>query len=332
MAQYRLEDLNLVYPINHVALKLPDHVWQSIECLRLEALNHEPSAGQQLFSNFGKLSNLRHLKIYGSDHLDGMDRVIPWHQLRTFEVGVIKEYPVTPSSCLNLLRHSRLLEHCCVTLSKESSFPSTTISTEEKVVLANMDHFKAQFRDGLAVPMFLQPLIMPNVTAFSLVRDSRLDRELSCDMPALIGIIQRSEGMHHIRHLEIDTSSAVLDIGVLLELLPSLESVSIASGHLSDNAIKRLSSGKLGLWLQSISLHVSHDADQILSMVESRYQNATQSDSQEVNDRPCPFKYISIPREVTDNGLLYVERMKLLSEKCNAMIYLDEYGYEDDRW
>ncbi len=239
MAQYRLEDLDLVYPINHVALKLPDHVWQSIERLQLKALNHDPSAGQQLFSNFGKLSNLRHLKIYGSDHLDGMDRVIPWHQLRTFEVGAIREYPVTPSSCLNLLRHSRLLEHCCVTLSKESSFPSTVISTEEKVVLANMDYFKAQFRDSLAVPMFLRPLVMPNITTLSLGQED--GGKLSCDMPALIGIIQRSGGMRRIQRLEINDFSAVLDIGVLLELLPSLESISIKSGYLNNNAIKRLS-------------------------------------------------------------------------------------------
>ncbi len=73
MARYRLEELELEYPINNVALKLPDHVWQSIEHLDLKATD-SPSAGRNPFSDFGKLANLRHLKIsllsrwYGSNH------------------------------------------------------------------------------------------------------------------------------------------------------------------------------------------------------------------------------------------------------------------------
>jgi hypothetical protein len=149
MAQYQLKELELAYPIDHLALKLPDHVWQSIEHLHLETLdNVQASGGQHLFSNFGKLSNLRHLKIFGSHNLDGMDRIVPWHQLRTFDVGGIWEGTVTPSLCLNVLRQSRLLERCRITLSKEPSFTSTVISTKEKIVLANMDYFKVKFRDG----------------------------------------------------------------------------------------------------------------------------------------------------------------------------------------
>ncbi|KAF8346060.1 hypothetical protein F5887DRAFT_1158416 [Amanita rubescens] len=86
----------------------------------------------------------------------------------------------------------------------------------------------------------------------------------------------RSGGMRRIRRLEISASSSFLDIGVLLELLPSLESISIKSGRLSHNSIKELSSGKLGPRLCNIYLDLLHDSDQILSMVESRYQNATQ--------------------------------------------------------
>jgi len=221
-------------------------------------------------------------------------------------------------------------------LSYESSFTSPVISPEEKIVLAHMDYFKAQFRDGLAVPMFLRPLVMPNVTTFSLVRADSFGPELSCDMPALIGIIRRSEGMRHIRHLEIDASFAVLDTGVLLELLPSLESISIKSGRLDYGAIKQLSRCKLGPRLCDIRLDILHDADQILSMVESRYDNATQSP--DINDTLCPFKSIRIPCEATgDNESLYHEMIKLLSEKCNTRISLyidededseDEYRYE----
>jgi hypothetical protein len=314
MALYRLKELVLVYPINHLALKLPDHVWPSIELLHLKPLDNRPSTGQQLFSNFGKLSNLRHLKISGSCHLDGMDRVVPWHQLRTFKVE--GNWEITPSSCLNMLRQSRLLEHCSVMLLKESSFTSTVISTEENIVLANLNYFEVQFRDGLAVSEFLQPLVMPNITTFSFGRSR-------CDIPALIGIIQRSGGMRRIRHLESNYFSvaAVQDIGVLLELLPSLESISIESGRLSDNCIKRLSSGKLGPRLWSISVGPVHDTDQILSMVELRYQNATQSpDSEQIKDMPCPFKFISIRCSYTDSTD-YSNRIKLL-EKCNTRILI----------
>jgi len=139
-------------------------------------------------------------------------------------------------------------------------------------------------------------------------------------MPALIGVIQRSGGMRRIRNLQI-TTSPMLDIGVLLELLPSLECICINSGHLSDNCIKRLSSGELGPRLFDIYLEVKHDADQILSMVESRYQNATQSlDSEQIEDTPCPFKRVWIPS--TDKESLYRDRIELLSKKCDAEIRL----------
>ena len=196
----------------------------------------------------------------------------------------------------------------------------------QETVLANMDYIQVQFRDGLAVPLFLQSLVMPNITTFSLRRiiTSESFHELSCDMPALIGIIQRSGGMRRIRRLEIDTSP-VLDIGVLLELLPSLDTVYFQSGQLSDNSIRRLSSGKLGPRLCNIYLStVLHDANQILSMVESRYQSSTLSiDSEQIEDTPCPFKSISIPCEDTSIDVrLYINKIKLLSEKCDASINL----------
>ena len=328
MAQYRLEELELVYFVNRVAkLKFPD-AWPPIEHSHLDGL----SAGEQLFSNFGNLSNLRHLKIIGSYYLDGMDRIIPWHQLRTFEVGGLWGCPVTPSWCLNMLRQSRLLEHCRITLSIKSSFKSTVISTEESIVLTNIDYFEAEFLDasGLAVSKFLQPLAMPNITTFTLRGD-----ELSCDTLALIGIIQRSGGMCRIRHLEIQSYTfTVLDVGVLLELLPSLDSIRMTSGHLSDNSIKRLSTGKLGPRLCKIVLFYRHDADQILSM-ESRYQNATQQPPGS-DDTPCPFKSISIPCTTMLRKSSCHDRIALLSEKCDADINLsigedseDERGYEE---
>jgi len=332
MAQYRLENLELTYPINHVALKLPDHVWPSIERLYLRHEGHGSSRGwQQLFSNFGKLSNLRLLNIFGSYHLHGMDQIVPWHQLRMLQLGALGEGPITPSSCLNVLRQSRLLECCRITLSEESSFTSTVISTKEKIVLANMDHFEVQFRDGLTVSSFLKPLVMSNITTFILKRAPTrgVSPELNCDMSTLFDIIQRSGGMRRIRHLKIDTS-VMLDIGVLLELLPSLDTISIKSGHFSDNTIKRLSSGKLGPRLCNISLDVRQhdDVDQILSMVESRYHHATQSpDSEQIEDStPCPFKYIVI---ATDEKWLsrYRNRVELLSKKCDASIRLLIYFY-----
>ena len=326
MARYRLEELDLAYPINHVALKLPDHAWSSIEHLSLKAHveDDRPSGRQQLFSNFGKLSNLRHLKIFGSHHLDGMDRIVPWHQLRTFEVWAPWDCPVTPSSCLNVLHRSRFLERCRITLSKESSFTS---STEEKIVLANMDCLKVEFWDGLAVPLFLRPLVIPNITSFTLERAD--GKELSLDMLALSGIIQRSDGMRQIRYLKIDTSSSVLQVGVLLELLPSLESISIKSGRLTDNAIERLSIGKFGPRLRDISSSYLHNADKILSMVESRYQNATKPSIEDL--RFCSFENISIscstPR--VKSRQFYRKRVELLSKECDASIYLE---FAEDRF
>ncbi len=248
-----------------------------------------------------------------------MDRIVPWHQLRTFEALWC---PVTPSSCLDALRQSRLLESCCITLSEEPLLTSTVISTEEKIVLANMDYFEAEFLDSSGVTMFLQPLVMPNIITFSI--GATLCEKLNCVMPAIIGIIQRSGGMRCIRRLDIGLSSDVLDVGVLLELLPSLHSISIRTGHLTDNAIQQLSSGKLGPQLCRIGLEVvQHDADQILSMVESRYQNATQFfDREQIKDTSCSFKSIWVPCKAPVNKSLCCNKIELLSEKCDAKICL----------
>ena len=327
MALYRLEELDVHYPINRVALKLPNHVWPSIRRLNLEDDGHCPGE-QQLFSNFGKLSNLRHLKVIDSLHLDGIDQIAPWHQLRTFEVWGLTGCSIAPSSCLNVLRQSRLLERCHIKLSQESSFTST----EEKIVLTNMDYFEVGFLGGLEVPMFLRPLVMPNIVTFSLsVAIASMD--LSCDMPALLGIIQRSGGMRRIRRLHIGPSSAVLDVGILLELLPSLDSISIRSGHLTDNTMELLSSGKLGPRLCDIELKFPHNADKILSMVESRYQNATRSpDSEQNEDPPCPLKSIIIPCTAVNSPESYECRIEILSSMCNAYIqlYIAQESSEDE--
>ena len=327
MAQYRLGELDLICPMNHVALKVPDHVWPSIERLHLKPSDGgRESVGQQLFSNFAKLSNLRYLKISNFYNLDGVYPIVPWHQLRTFEGG-----PVTPSWCLYALRQSRLLERCCITLSKES-ITSPVVSKEERIVLTNIDYLTAEFQHALWVSMFLRPLFMPNITTFklSLSRDG-FEEKLIYQMSALIGIIQRSGGMRRIRRLEIGPTSEVLDIGTLLELLPSLESISIEDGLLSDDSVRRLSSGKLGPRLCNIYLNILHDADQILSMVESRHQNTLDSE-----DTPCPFKSISIPCETTlQESSCRNDRIKLLSEKCHASISLDvkvRYRFRTDRY
>ena len=109
----------------------------------------------------------------------------------------------------------------------------------------------------------------------------------------------------------------MLDVGILLELLPSLDSISIRSGHLTDNTIKRLSSGKLGPRLCEIYLDVLHDADQILSMAESRY------DSEQIKDLPCSFKSIRIPCTAVNSPESYSCRIDFLSRMCNADIQLD---------
>ena len=298
MALYRLRDLQLKYPINLFTLKLPDHAWTSIERLHLFGNDTVNNSAISLFSDFGSLSNLKDFRIREASNLRGLDNVIQWHQLRTLD---IRQWPfrhsdIPPSSCLNVFRQCQLLEHCSLPLAKESSFISTGASgdSEEKIVLANMDYLYLQFSDGSVASAFLQQFAIPNITTLILeiLSPDKAQTQLNCDMPTLIGIIQRSAGMHQIQHLEIDTSP-LLDISILLELLPSLERISIESGHLTDNAIERLSSGKLGPRLCYLSSSLTHDAaDKILSMVESRYHNAT---SEQIESRLCPFRCISIP-------------------------------------
>ena len=166
---------------------------------------------------------------------------------------------------------------------------------------------------------------MLNIITFSLCATT-MAMDLICDMPALIGIIQRSGGMDRNRRLD--------DVGVLLELLPSLDSISIRSGHLTANTIKILSSGKLGHRLCEICLDILHDADQILSMVKSRYQNATRCpDSQQIEEMPCQFKTIMIPCTAVNSPESYDCEIEFLSSMCNADIRLDiaeDQGLEED--
>ncbi|KAF8346061.1 hypothetical protein F5887DRAFT_1282065 [Amanita rubescens] len=333
MALYRLRDLELEYPINQLALKLPDHVLSSIECLHLTGIDNDTvnRSAKSPFSDFGTLSNLKRLKIYKASNLRGLDNVTQWHQLRTLDIRAFEYSEITPSLCLNVLRQCHLLEYCNLSLAKEPSFVSTAVvSGKEKIVLANMHHLSLDFFDGSAASAFLQPLVIPNITTF-LLGLAYPWTQLNCDMPALIGIIQRSAGMHQVRHLKID-NSPLFDIGILLELLPSLEQISIKSGHLTANAIERLSSGKLGPRLCDICLGHTHDAaDKILSMVELRHQNATKSsDSEQMESTPCTFKKISIfctrPRS-------YRSRIEDLFLECDVDVWLglsEDEGLEED--
>ncbi len=332
MALYRLRDLELKYPINHLTLKLPEHAWPSIERLHLIGNNRDNSSTKSLLSDFATFSNLKHLKIRDASHLRGLDNVVRWHQLRTLDIWTFGHSEITPSLCLNVLRQCQLLKSCSLSLAKEPSVASTVASGEENTVLANMDYLRLKLFDGSAASAFLEPFVIPNITTF-ILELSYLEMswtQLNCDMPVLIGIIQRSGGMHQIRRLEIDISP-LLDIGILLELLPSLEQISIKSGHLTDNAIERLSSGELGPRLCDVSSDHTHNAaDKILSMVESRYRHATKSsDSQQIENRFCPFKSISIPCIAMDTSRSYSNRIEFLSLVCNADVWLGVGESED---
>ena len=325
VALYRLRDLELQYPINNLTLKLPDHAWSSIERLHLIGDRVDIST-KSLFSDFGSLSNLKHLKIRYASNFRGLDNVVRWHQLRTLDIWTLGYSEITPSLFLNILRQCQLLKYCSLSLAKEPSFMSTVTPREEKIVLANMDHLRLEFFDGSVASTILQPLVIPNIATFILEISFPEKRrtQLNCDMPALIGIIQRSAGMRQIYHLEIDTSP-LLDIGILLELLPSLERISIKSGHLTDNAIERLSSGKLGPRLYHIFSGHTHDAaDKILSMVDSRYSTKS-ADSKLIESGLCPLKSISIP---CNRSRSYRHRIKSVSLTCEADVWLG--SREDD--
>ena len=333
MALYRLRDLRLVYPIDHLPLRLPDHAWPSIERLHLSGndtvLN---SSAKSLFSHFGTVSNLKHFEMSGGYNFHGLDNVVRWHQLRTLD---FRQCEVTPSSCLNVLRQCPLLESCHLSLRKEPSFVSVVTSGEEKIVLANMDLLWLVFRDGSVASAFLQPLVIPNITTFFLWIEcrSRGCTQLNCGMPALIGVIQRSAGMRHIHYLSIHTS-LLLDVGILLELLPSLERISIESGHFTDNAIEWLSSGKIGPRLWEISSARMHDAaDKILSMVESRYQTATKSsDIEQIESGLRPFSSVSIPcRVAVKSSRSYRRRIEYLS-MCNVDVWLGQDFKSEDEY
>ncbi|KAF8346071.1 hypothetical protein F5887DRAFT_1184635 [Amanita rubescens] len=322
MALYRLRDLELEYPINQLALELPDHVLSSIECLHLTGIDNDTvnHSTKSLFSDFGTLSNLKRLIIRDAFNLCG-NNIVRWDRLQTLDIWTFGHSDITPSLCLNVLRQCRLLEYCHLSLKKEPSFVA---SEEEKIVLANMNHLRLEFFGGSEASVFLRLLVIPNITTFILETSSHKRTRLNCDMPALIGIIQRSAGMSQIRHLEIGTSP-LLDIGILLEILPSLEQISVKSGHLTDNAIERLSSGKLGPRLWHITSTHRHDAaDKILSMVELRYKTATKSpDSEQIESTPCPFKKISIPCTAVNSSRSYRNRIEYPHLVCHADVCLD---------
>jgi len=306
MALYQVEELELKYLINSLALKLPNHVWSSVERLHLICVGDpsDISDRHSLFSTFGKLSNLKHLKIHDSESLRGMDQVVPWHQLRTFHISSRWHSDATPSLCLDVLRQGSSLEYFDVTLEKESSFISTALPKEERIILSNMNYFRLEFFHGLQASALFQLLVMPNVTTF-IFETAPLCTE---ECPPF-------------------------DVGAWIELLPSLESIRISPGFLTDNAIERLSSGKLGVRLREISLEgFLHDPDKILSMAELRYRNATEpSDGKQVESRLRPFQSISISCTPVDNPELYHERVTvLLGNDVNFNIGLDEDEEEEE--
>ena len=303
IASYRLEELELKYPINDLALRLPNHVWPSIERLHLICVGEGDTSGRQpLFFSFGKLSNLRHLKIHDSRNLRDMSRAVPWHQLRTLNISSRWRSDVPPSLCLDVLRQGSLLEHFDVTLAEEPSVISTAIPKEERIILANMDYLRLEFFHGLQASALFQLLVMPIITTLILEPVPLCTEECS-----------------------------PFDVGTWIELLPSLESIRIVPGFLSDNAIERLSSGKLGALLRVISLEgFLHNTDKIISMVELRYRDAT--------GPSVAFQSISISCTPVDNPELYRERVAVLCEKNDVEFNIglededDLFENDESRW
>jgi hypothetical protein len=170
--------------------------------------------------------------------------------------------------CLSILGDATSLEECTMSVRPDGG----TNSIVKEVVLPNLATLKLYFWFESDAQPFLDMLTLPNLTSLKVGTGNWQGGDEGCNEATLRRLAKRS-GMKKMETLMISNAAACLDIGILLEILPSLCRLEILShiAPLDTFTIGRIGSGELGPRLQVLHLQGYHcQLPSLLSVAELR--------------------------------------------------------------
>ena len=228
----------------------------------LEELNLDES--RAMFPHDAKLPNLQSLSITAEcppGKFQDYSTTIPWSQIRHL---TLSEVSVAPGLLFSVLERCRHLEYCKIEYPKGYHPNSAPF---HKITLPNLQSFELSTYDRPQDHFFsvecIKRLVIPSVNILQLSL-------WNVDTLVYSRVIEQSGGMLRLHTLTLSERTA--DIGILLKLLPHLESLTVLR-DLGSGIWQDPSTGKLGPRLKHISSPVD-SVDASLDFLKNRYRNA----------------------------------------------------------
>ena len=235
----------------------------------LEELNLDDTS--VMFPHDAKLFNLRSLSIAPDcGNFRHYSTAIPWSQIRHLMLSGIY---INFHLLFSILKQCLRLEYCKI---KDLTPHHRTPAPFQNITLPNLQSFELSlFRQESETHIFgvecIQRLIIPSVNTLQLSL-------WNVDASVYSRFIEQSGGMPRLHALGLHEKGEPTDIGVLLKLLPHLESITV-SRDLRSEIWHDLSMGRIGPSLKHITSPVS-SVDAPLDFLKDRYHNAMRSTQQ----------------------------------------------------
>ncbi|KIL57522.1 hypothetical protein M378DRAFT_87774, partial [Amanita muscaria Koide BX008] len=282
VAHYPLRTLHLTLP--HKQLKqlkgILDPSLSTLEVLRLKCFS-----GNELlplpFRPDDTLSKMEELALVGNWDLHNLTAVDSWCGIVHLDIKSMISVPL----CFMILQQCSQIETCSLCVQS-----TDTVSTVPDIMLPQICRLWI-YTGGVTTKMLVDAVTAPKLESLCFLRH-RFHASSDVDTAALCQMIKRGQGLKHLTGLTFGVTSEPLNPLTLLEELPHLETMQIVNGILDEDAMNRISSGKVGSKLKRMTFKSRHDADEILRMVEARQQNAS-LDSYEPLARVSPFSEIT---------------------------------------
>ncbi|KAF8636784.1 hypothetical protein AX17_003263 [Amanita inopinata Kibby_2008] len=230
----------------------------------------EVSLGSIMFSPSARFPSLTRLEISGCFDILNLGFLVPWHQLRHISLRTL----TAPSDCLEALREGISLETCQIHVAAHNRYSYEHNDMPQNIPLLNLRFLALKFDDYADVQRFMRQLrvTLPNLSTLDICtgRHSRL----LLDSSAMVQPLQHFEA-RKLQTLRMELIEANLDVGGLLQCVPSISSLKLLGGSfLDDDGLDGLGTGKLGPRLQDIYLRGDFNVDKLRCILKQRQKVA----------------------------------------------------------
>ena len=216
-----------------------------------------------LFISKTRSISARHALIFS------MKRVaLPWSQLRCLECT---KTTMSISSCTRILRHTLLLEKCCLIVAVIDSPDSS-----DKITMPYLRDFSVDFKHrrhtyGFPIDKLMCLLVLPNLSRLELVGHAFWTNES-------YEILLRQFNIRQLRDVCLQCgyflplSRVLIDAPLLRCLTTSKETI------IDEDAVNGLATGRLGRTLTTLNICCeAGEMDELLNMMEMRQRSAQKS-------------------------------------------------------